>query len=846
MKIIIVGGVAGGATAAARLRRLDEDAEIILLERGEYVSFANCGLPYFVGGRIERRDALLVATRESIAAKYKIDIRTSQEVTKINRDVKTVDILDKVSGKSYSESYDRLLLSTGSHPFVPPAPGIDKENVFSLWTIPDADRIKAYIQAHQPRQAVVVGGGFIGLEMAENLVDEGLQTSIVEMAEQLMPPLDKDMAKIVQNHLQAKGVKLLLGEGFAGVREDGRAVLLQSGGEVPADLILLSIGVRPNSELARDAGLELNRRGGIQVDANMRTSDPAIYAIGDVVEIRDYMTGQPTMIPLAGPANRQGRELGEALLGRGDKPYIGTLGTSVAKIFDLTVASTGLNEKTLQRAGKVYKKDYFTTIVHPMSHAGYYPGALPLSLKLVFGADRAVLGAQIVGYGGVAKRIDTIATLLHFHGSIDDLSQLELAYAPPYSSAKDPVNFAGYVARDILDGLSDAVSWAEYLDNKAEYQLLDVREDAELLAGSLEGAQHIPLTQLRSRLEELDPARPYLCFCAVGLRGYIAERILKQKGFKAANLIGGLRTVKDLEEDGMAPTAANSTEQDKLPGPVSGQTAKATKTTERSTKATASSTSVTARTEILNVCGLSCPGPIVQVAKSMQALQDGDILEVTATDPGFVRDIDAWAKNTGNTLLSQGESGGQFSAKLQKGRGQAQPVRSAVAAAAPEMTQPAVKEKTMIVFDGDLDKAIAAFIIANGAAAMGNKVHMFFTFWGLSILRKHPAPSRSRSFMDKMFGKMLPSSSRKLGLSKFNMGGLGAKMIRRVMQQKGIDSLESLMQQAMEAGVELTACQMTMDIMGLRQEDLIDGVRIGGVATMLGNSDQSNMNLFIS
>lgn len=829
MKIIIVGGVAGGATAAARIRRLDEHAEIILIERGKYVSFANCGLPYYVGDTIKNRSALLVSTKEDIAAKYAIDIRTEQEVIKIDKEKKVIHIEDRVKGTSYEESYDRLLLSTGSHPFVLPVEGLDHENVFTLWTIPDADKIKSYIEEKKPKRAVVVGGGFIGLEMAENLVDQQLETTIVEMADQVMPPLDRDMAKLAENHLQSKGVQLMLGEGFAGVLGDGKGVRLQSGKIIPADLILLSIGVRPNSELAKDAGLALNQRGGIQVDRNMQTSDPSIFAIGDVVETVDFMTEMPTMIPLAGPANRQGREVGEAVLGHREKPYQGTLGTSVAKIFDLTVASTGLSEKSLQRQGKERKKDYLTTTIHPMSHVGYYPGGVPMTIKLIFGLDRKVLGAQIVGYGGVDKRIDTIATLLHFHGTVDDLSQLELAYAPPYSAAKDPVNFAGYVARDILDGMSDAVTWGEYQENKEKYQLLDVREEVELVAGSVEGAVAIPLTQLRERLDTLDPETHYLCFCAVGLRGYVAERILKQSGYQASNLIGGMRTIHDLSEtpDNTA-TPAMSTDQDKFQ------------------KEAAPAEHRVVRTEVLNACGLSCPGPIVQVSKAMQDLNDGDILEVKATDPGFVRDIKAWAQNTGNTLLDQEEGKGEFKARLCKGTkaqsGAQEPAGNVAAGNVPAQT----KEKTMIIFDGDLDKAIASFIIANGAAAMGNKVHMFFTFWGLAILRKANPPQREKSFMDKMFGRMLPAHSAKLKLSKFNMGGMGAGMIRRVMEEKGIDSLETLIRQAIDAGVELTACQMTMDIMGLKEEDLIDGVKIGGVATMLHDSDQSNMNLFIS
>lgn len=648
MKILVVGGVAGGATAIARLRRLNEEAEIILFERGEYISFANCGLPYFVGGVIPERDALLVSTKESVEAKYGVDIRVKSEVLSIDREKKTVLVHDQVADRQYEESYDKLLLSTGSHPFIPPVEGVDAPNVFSLWTIPDADRILAYAKAHAPQKAVVVGGGFIGLEMAENLVELGIETAVVEMQDQLMPPLDKDMAVLVENHMALKGVKLLLEEGFAGVKDGGKTVMLQSGKALEADLIILSIGVRPNNELAQKAGLELAPRGHIRVNEFMQTSDPAIYAIGDVIAVKEYVTGEETAIPLAGPANKQGREVSANILGQKPSPYTGTMGTSVAKVFDLTVASTGVNEKTLARQGQEYGKDYFVSLVHPMSHAGYYPGAVPLTIKLVFGADRTVLGAQIVGYDGVDKRIDTMATTIHFRGTVDDLANLELAYAPPYSSAKDPVNFAGYVATNILDGLTDVVRYQDYLEAPERYQLLDVRDDDEVIAGMLPGAVHIPLPQLRDRLSELDKKKHYLAYCSVGVRGYIAERILKGHGFMASNLMGACRTVMDLEAGGQQGTA--STNQEKYP------------TAEEKEKSASLET-----LETLNVCGLSCPGPMVQLGKKMEALQEGDVLEVVATDPGFARDMAAWAKQTGNTLLSQESSKGQFTVRLQKG-----------------------------------------------------------------------------------------------------------------------------------------------------------------------------------
>ncbi|MDD7363523.1 MAG: FAD-dependent oxidoreductase [Peptoniphilus sp.] len=825
MKIVIVGGVAGGATALARMRRLNEDAEIILFERGKYISYANCGLPYYIGDTIERRDALFVADSKTVRERYRVDIREEHEVVKIDRDGKTVEVKNKATGEIYEESYDKLLLATGSHPFVPDSEGVDSENVFTLWTIPDADKIKSYIEKNGVKKAVVIGGGFIGLEMIENLVDLGIDATLVEMADQVMPPLDPDMARIVEHHLVRKGVHLLLGEGFKAIRENGKKVLLNSGKELETDMVLLSIGLRPNSGLARDSGLRLNAKGHIVVDEHMRTSDPDIYAIGDVVATKNYLTGEEAVVQLAGPANRQAREIASNLVGTGEGVYRGSLATSAAKIFDLTVASTGLSEKALRKQGKVFREDYLTTLIHPMNHVGYYPGAGQMTIKLIFALDGRVLGAQIVGYKGVDKRIDTISSAIHFKGTVDDLSRMEFAYAPPYSSAKDPVNFAGYVARDMLDGSTDVVTYDEWRENKDKYALIDVREEVELNAGMLEGAVNIPLGSLRERLDALDPEKNYLLYCAVGLRGYVAERILKQKGFKAYNLQGGFKTAMDRAP--IDPTNVASS-----PAREASQTSSAEQSTPRKADA---------NVEILDVCGLSCPGPIVQVSEAMERLEEGQILDVTATDPGFVRDIAAWANNTGNTLLDQSEDGGEFSARLKKGTGNA----PASLEGDDGVSRSGIREKTMIVFDGDLDKAIASFIIANGAAAMGNKVHMFFTFWGLSILRKQNPPKRKKPFMDKMFSSMLPKGSKKLKLSRMNFMGMGPKMIRSVMEKKNIASLEELIRQAMDAGVELTACQMTMDIMGLTQDDLIDGVEIGGVATMLSNNDDSNMNLFI-
>ncbi|MBU5668367.1 FAD-dependent oxidoreductase [Peptoniphilus sp. MSJ-1] len=815
MKIIVVGGVAGGATAIARLRRLDENAEILLLERGKYVSFANCGLPYYIGGAIEQRDSLFVTTKESIEDKYNIEIRTENEVLSIDKENKKVKIINHVSGKEYEENYDKLLLSTGSSPFIPDVQGINEKNIFKLWTVPDVDAIYNFIEEEKPKKAVVVGGGFIGLETAENLYEKGLEVTLVEMSNQVMPPLDKDMAKILENHLENKGINLMLGEGFDGTENSGEIIKLKSGKKLETDMTILSIGVRPNSEIAKNAGLELNEKGGIKVNELQQTSDENIYAVGDVIEVKDFILGTDTMIPLAGPANKQGRSVASNILSKKEDPYKKTMGTSVAKVFDMTVATVGSNEKTLNKNGYKYKEDYFISLVHPMSHAGYYPGALPMTIKLIFDKSAKILGAQIVGYDGVDKRIDTIATSIYFNGNVYDLSNLELGYAPPYSSAKDPVNFAGYVATNILEGLTEPITLQELKENKSNYTILDVREEVEQVSGMMKDAISMPLTEIRNRLDELDKNKNYAIYCAVGVRGYIVERILKQKGYEAHNILGGYRTYSDIEES--SNYSDMSTEQDKF------------ESFENKDE------DVDKEVKFLNVCGLSCPGPIVQVSQALENLSPGEIIEVVATDPGFARDIKSWANNTGNTLLKSSSDKGKFSARIQKGKKTEKIKQSPTN----------IKEKTMIIFDGDLDKAIASFIIATGAAAMGNKVNMFFTFWGLSILRKENAPEVKKDFMSKMFSMMLPKSSKKLGLSKMNFFGMGSKMIRKVMKDKGVSSLEELISNAQKAGVKMTACQMSMDVMGLKKEELIDGVEVGGVAAMLEDNDNSNMNLFI-
>lgn len=817
-KVVIIGGVAGGASCAARLRRLDENADIVMLERGEYISYANCGLPYHVGNVIKSRDALLLQTPEAMRKKFRVDVRVKNEATSIDCMNKTISVKRLDSGESYEESYDKLVIATGSSPLRPPIAGIDSPRIQTLWTVPDADRIRKMIGEQGVKTVSVVGGGFIGLEMAENLHHAGLKVNIIEAMDQVMAPLDFEMAKLLHENIIQNGVDLYLGDAVSAfeTEDDKVTVKLKSGKILPSELVILSIGVRPNSTLAKQAGLQLNARGGIVVDDTQKTSDDNIYAVGDVTEVTDFIFKDKTMVPLAGPANKQGRIAANNIAGYADH-YEGTQGSSVAKVFDLTAASTGANEKTLIRRGMKKGKDYESIIIMQNSHAGYYPGAVPMTIKLLFATDgKRIYGAQIVGGEGVDKRIDTLSTAIRLNAGVDDLMRLELAYAPPYSSAKDPVNMAGFVADNVLRGLVRFADW-DVLEREPDAIALDVREDAELMAFSLLNAVHIPLGQLRDRLDELDTSKPIVTFCAIGVRSYNAARILMQHGFTDVRLYpGGTRfyasTHYEREED-------MSTVNDSTTESVQARDTDKTKAVTASIR--------------LDCSGMQCPGPIMKVFESVNTMRDGEVLEVSASDPGFARDIGAWCRRTGNTLLYNEHRGNDYVAGVMK------------SAAVKETPLKSEDGKTIIVFSGDLDKVLASFIIANGAAAMGRPVTMFFTFWGLTVLRKPKKQPVKKSFMESMFGFMLPRGSGKLKLSKLNMAGMGTAMMKRIMSDKNVDSLEELIHKAMNAGVKIVACTMSMDVMGIKAEELIDGVELGGVGAYLGDAEESNVNLFI-
>lgn len=811
MNYLIIGGVAGGATVAARLRRMDEKANIILFERGKYVSYANCGLPYYIGDTINNREKLFVQTVKGFTDRFRIDIRTEQEVTAIHPDRKEVEVRKLSTDETYTVTYDKLVLSPGAEPLRPDIEGIGSKKIFTLRNVPDTDTIKNYVNTEKPKRAIVVGGGFIGLEMAENLHDLGIQVDVVEMANQVMAPLDFSMAAIVQQQLTDKGVGVHLEDGVSRFEEKngGVTVHLRSGKQIATDMVLLSIGIRPETKLAKDAGLAIGKRGGIAVNDYMQTSDANIYALGDAVEVRHLITGQPALIPLAGPANKQGRIVADNIIFGNKKKYAGSIGTSIAKVFDLTVAATGANAKLLKQNNIPYISSY----THGVSHAGYYPNAVPLSIKILFAPQSGkLLGAQIVGFDGVDKRIEMLEQVIQRGGTVYDLTELEHAYAPPYSSAKDPVNMAGFVAENILNERSRIIQWRELAELPADTIRIDVRTRDEYKLGTIPGFINIPVDELREHSDELPKEKPIVVTCAVGLRGYLAYRILVQKGFKnVRNLSGGYKTWS------MATAPVKETVPCK---PVN----------------TSCECPTTQATPLkVDACGLMCPGPVMQLKKNYETLKAGEQLQITATDQAFGKDVASWCKITGAELIALENKNGVVAATIRK----------------QEKTTPCntprnnAENKTLIVFSDDLDKALASFVIANGAASTGKKVTMFFTFWGLNVIKKQHKPTVSKDIFGKMFNWMLPAHSGKLKLSKINMGGAGSWMLRLIMKRNRIDSLESLIRQAIDNGVEMIACTMSMDVMGVQKEELLDNVTLGGVASYLERAEEANVNLFI-
>lgn len=791
MRTVIIGGGACGASTAARIRRLDESAEIIVLEKTGEISIANCGLPYYTSGVINDREKMLVSSPEKFREWFNINVKLNTEVININPDEKFVETAD---GEKIN--YDKLVLAQGAKPFVPPIEGIPEQKVFTVRTLFDADNIKSYIKEKGVRKAIVIGGGFIGVEMAENLNEMGLETTLIEQQNQILAPVDYEIAAFLHNEMRDRGIELVLSDGVKKFNDN--KVILNSSREIEFDIIIMAIGVRPEITLAKNAGLETAR--GIIVNENLQTSNPDIYAGGDGVEIKDFVTGENTLIPLAGPANRQGRIIADNICGI-ESAYKNSQGTSVLKVFDLTAASVGNNEKQL----KSKNIPYWKTFVFSKDHAGYYPGAVEVLYKLLFSPDGKILGAQGVGPDGVEKRIDVISSIMRNGGKIQELLDSELCYAPPYSSAKDAVNILGMNADNILRGLLKPA----YFEDLENSYLIDVRQKEIFEISTIEGAVNIPIAQLRNRINEVPRDKKVILFCNTGYTSYNASRILIQNGFNNVySLCGGISLYKELVKDKKGILT--------MPQKI----------------ATHAAVSNSADVIKVDASGLQCPGPIMKVASKIAELNEGSIIEVTSTDRGFKSDIGAWCKTTGNSLLDLKTEKKVITAVIRKDG------------------KPAVIEKssgngqTIVVFSNDLDKALAALIIANGAKAAGKDVTLFFTFWGLNILRK-PQSRVKKGIIDKMFGLMMPKGTEKLTLSKMNMLGAGSLMMKWVMKQKNVSTLNELLTQAREAGIKFIACNMSMDVMGIKPEELIDGVEIGGVAKYIEESSYSNSNLFI-
>ncbi|MDO5789052.1 MAG: FAD-dependent oxidoreductase [Fusobacterium sp.] len=802
-RVVIVGGVAGGASAAARLRRLNEDLEIIIFEKGSYVSFANCGLPYHIGEVIQNRESLLLQTPESLKARFNIDVRVNSEVIEVNSSEKKIKVkMD--DGREMDEKFDFLILAPGAKPLVPNIKGIENSKILTLRNMNDMDKIKEKLGSKNIKRAVVVGGGYVGVETAENISHLGITTTLIEAAPNILAPFDGEMVNILEYEIVNNGINLMTGEKVIEFREKNRGIeiILESNKVVETDIVILAIGVIPDTKFLSNSGVLLGEKGHILVNDKLETNIPGIYAVGDAILVKNYITNESSAIPLAGPANRQGRIVAGNIENRNEK-YKGSLGTAIIKVFGLTGASTGLNERAVKRLNISYERIY----LHPNDHASYYPGATPISIKLIYekGSGK-ILGAQVIGIKGVDKFIDVIATTIKFGGKLEDLAELELAYAPPFSSAKSPINMAGFVGLNLEEGLVEQIVMEDLKNyDKNKQIILDVREEVEVATGKIDNSINIPLSELRKRFIELPKDKEILIYCAVGLRGYIASRFLLQNGYRVKNIAGGIKSkIKDIH------FIDKSNNQNKI-----------------------ESASII-EGEYLDLSGLSCPGPLVKIKERIDNLKEEEILKVKVSDPGFYNDIQSWCKTTKNSLLSLEKKNGYIFATLKK---------SGVTKNNDNKIIETKDGVTIVVFSGDLDKAIAAFIIANGALAMGKKVTMFFTFWGLSILKRKNL--EKKSWIEKMFAMMLPKNSNQLPISKMNFFGIGAKLIRWVMKQKNIMSLEELMKKAIESGVEITACTMSMDVMGITQEELIDGINYGGVGQYLGATEGANTNLFI-
>jgi NADPH-dependent 2,4-dienoyl-CoA reductase/sulfur reductase-like enzyme/peroxiredoxin family protein/TusA-related sulfurtransferase/rhodanese-related sulfurtransferase len=810
--IVIVGGVAAGASCAARARRLSEAARITIIERGPDISFANCGLPYFIGGEIKDRSRLALQTPQSLGNLLNVEVRIRTEAIAIDRAAKTLRLRNLEDGTESTLSYDKLVLTPGAAPLRPPMRGVDDPRILTLRNLQDMDRIAA--AASTAQRALIIGAGFIGLEMAEQLVHLKKEVALVELADQVLPQMDPEMTALLRSELESNGVRLVLGDGIEGFDPEPDRIVarLKSGASLDADLVILSIGVKPESGLATAAGLQTGARGTIAVNPWMQTSDPDIYAAGDVVESFERVQNTPMNLPLGGPANRQGRVIADHIfLPDQARPYPGHIGTAIVRAFDAACGITGWSEKRLKQAGIPFE----TTTVTDMHHAGYYPGAVPLTVKILWDpATGRLLGGQAMGAAGVDKRLDVLATALAGKLTVDDLVHLELSYAPPFGSARDLINTAGFAAQNSRNALVNPVRALP----EGEL-ILDVRPAVMASADPIPGSINIPLGELRKRLGELDKSRPLTAVCALGKNSYFAARILNQNGFQARSVVGGWKLLKGSQTMPHLPSPAP------VPEP-----------------AAPSREPIAQR---LDATGLSCPGPLMRMSNTLRDMRAGELLEVKASDSGFARDVQAFCASGGHQLVSLEKDQGILIARVKKTGGTAMiPSQSCCGTAA--TPAPASRQgATIICFSGELDKALAAFVIANGAAAMGGPSAIFFTFWGLNVIRKNPAPSVEKDLMGNMFGMMMPQGADALPLSNMHMAGMGTAMMKYRMASKNLPNLPGLMAEARKQGVRLLACSMSMEAMGLKLEELVDGVEVGGVADMLACSSNTASTLFI-
>ncbi|HKL73286.1 MAG TPA: DsrE/DsrF/DrsH-like family protein, partial [Clostridia bacterium] len=763
---------------------------------------------------INNKSKLQVQTVEGLKNRFNIDVRINSEVVSFDKEKKVIQVKDLISGNIYQESFDKLILSCGAKPIVPNFAGLaNAKNVFTLRNIPDTYNIKDFVDIQKPKTALVVGGGFIGVEMAENLAQVGVNVTLVEKSNQVLGQLDFEMAQLVHQELNLNGVNIILSDGVKEFLDDGKIVKLESGISLQTDITILSIGVAPENTLAKAANLKLGAKGHVVTDTkyNAYMGDERledIYAIGDMIEVINGVDDSSYAVPLAWGANRQGRLVADGIASLPVKEQK-IFGNSVLKVFSLTVASIGANEKTLKQKGI----DYIAVHAHRSNHATYYPNSSNIALKMLFSKkDGKILGAQAIGGEGTEKRIDVLGTVMRLGGTIYDLSSLELCYAPPYSSAKDPVNILGYIAENVANSVYKPVYHYEIEQLSQSDYVLDVRSEFEYNNGHIPNAKNLDIDTIRNNLDKLpqDKNTPIYLYCRVGLRGYLAANILRGNGYtNLYNLSGGYQTYQAYKYQLGVKEKKHKLEVDDMQN---------------------------IKIRELDVTGIQCPGPLMATYKEILNMNEGEKLKITATDYGFASDIDAWCQTNGHTLCSVDVDNGKINATIAKG---------ATKKEKDDNLANSNTNATIVVFSGQLDKVIASMIIAQGAAAQGKEVTMFFTFWGLNALRQNSKVKVKKNAIEKMFGKMMPRGADKLPLSNMNMMGMGAKMIKGIMKKKNVDSLPEMIKKAQEVGVKMLVCTMSMDLMGIKKEELIEGLEYVGVATYIAKNEKAGTTLFI-